>query len=355
MPRRRTAIAVFAFIGVLVSSGTVGSQDPFRARSDAESAASATPITAPDPISAQSYDPYRNNFAEPREYAPATSEPLPIVPTEKKSSTTLSTPLVTPAPDAAPVSEATVEPAKVEPQIAPQLAPATEAAPQEVDNNLISVAERRLFATVPDDIESYFDLFMYVSKSKVGPLAQRMYIFQRDADGKMIPYAEWPVSTGREKIEIHHEKTIRTTTPEGIFALDPQRMYARYFSKSWDNAPMHYAMFYDLMNNGNHTGLAIHAAVGANKIKKLGRRDSAGCIRLSPQNAKELFYKIRNTTQGDVPAFAMNERGSTDRWGRAQHDESGNLVLQKGYRALLFVENYDGREDVVGPVVAYTN
>ena len=30
-------------------------------------------------------------------------------------------------------------------------------------------------------------------------------------------------------------------------------------------------------------------------------------------------------------------------------------MLQDGYRALLFVENYDGREEVVGPVVAYTH
>jgi hypothetical protein len=118
---------------------------------------------------------------------------------------------------------------------------------------------------------------------------------------------------------------------------------------------MHYAMFYDMMNNGNATGLAIHAAVGKSKIKRLGRRDSAGCIRLSPQNAKELFFKIRNTTQGQVPAFAVNERKSTDRWGRVQYDEAGNLVMQNGYRALLFVENYDGREEVVGPIVAYTN
>lgn len=350
MPRRRTAIAVFAFLGVLISSGTVGSQDPFRARSEAESAATATPIVVSDPYSA-SYDPYRNSPAveEPREYT------LPVAPAPKKS-TKLST-QAQPAPTTV-EAPASAEPAIVAPGVTPELVPTPSApAPQasEADVDLVSVAERRLFATVPDEIESYFDLFMYVSKSKRGPLAQRMYIFQRDADGKMIPYAEWPVSTGREKIEMHHEKKIRTTTPEGIFSLDPQRMYARYFSKTWDNAPMHYAMFYDMMNNGNQTGLAIHAAVGKNKINRLGRRDSAGCIRLSPQNAKELFFKIRNTTQGQVPAFAVNERNSTDRWGRVQYDETGNLVMQQGYRALLFVENYDGREDVVGPVVAYTN
>jgi len=114
-------------------------------------------------------------------------------------------------------------------------------------------------------------------------------------------------------------------------------------------------MFYDLMNNGNQSGLAIHAAIGRDKIRRLGRRDSAGCIRLSPANAKELFYKVQNTTRGQVPVLAMNERKSTDRWGRVQRNEAGSIMMQDGYRAVLFVENYDGREEIVGPVVAYTN
>lgn len=196
---------------------------------------------------------------------------------------------------------------------------------------------------------------MYVSKSTRGPLAQHMFIFQRDADGRIIPYAEWKVSTGREKIEIHNERTVRTNTPEGIFQLDPERMHEKYWSHTWNGAPMHYAMFYDLMNNGYQSGLAIHAAIGKSKIARLGRRDSAGCIRLSPKNAAELFFKVRNTTKGRVPVLAMNEKGSTDRWGRVQHDPAGSMLLQDGYRAVLFVENFDGREEISGPVVAYTN
>jgi lipoprotein-anchoring transpeptidase ErfK/SrfK len=217
------------------------------------------------------------------------------------------------------------------------------------------LAQKRLFGTVPDDIEPYFDLFMYVSKAKRGPLAQHMFIFQRDADGQIVPYAEWKVSTGREKLEINRERKVRTTTPEGIFQLDPDRMHEKYWSRSWNNAPMHYAMFYDMMNNGNQTGLAIHAAVGKSKIARLGKRDSAGCVRLSPQHAKELFYKVRTTTKGSVPVLAVNEKGSTDRWGRVQRDEAGTMLLQDGYRAVLFVENFDGREEISGPVVAYTN
>jgi hypothetical protein len=56
-----------------------------------------------------------------------------------------------------------------------------------------------------------------------------------------------------------------------------------------------------------------------------------------------------------VPVLAVNEKGSTDRWGRVQRDEAGTMLLQDGYRAVLFVENFDGREEISGPVVAYTN
>ena len=224
------------------------------------------------------------------------------------------------------------------------------------DANLrYDVATRHLKDAVPADIEPYFDLFMYVSKAGSGPLGQRMFVFQRDADGKLVPYAEWRVSTGREQWEIHNERRVHTVTPEGIFMLDPKRFYPKYFSRSWDNAPMHYAMFYDLQTNGAKSGIAIHAAIGQSKIDRLGKRDSAGCIRLAPRNAKELFYKVQNTTRGEVPVLAVNDRNSTDRWGKAERNDAGALVLQDGYRALLYVENFDGRKETVGPVVAYTH
>lgn len=325
MPRQVTfALGIFA---VLVSASSVGSQDPFTARSEAESAANAAPVSAMERLDQSSSDvPGMGATPVALELPPQvepTSGPPVIVPLEQA-------PAVAPQPE---------PPAGLD----------TEEAP------LTDLAQRRLFASVPDEIESYFDLFLYVSKSNRGPLAQRMFVFQRDADGRIIPYSEWRVSTGREKLELHHERKVRTNTPEGIFELDPDRMHRRYWSKSWDNAPMHYAMFYDLMNNGRQSGLAIHAAVGKSKIRKLGKRDSAGCIRLDPKHAKELFYKIQNTTRGQVPVLAMNERKSTDRWGRVLRDEAGAVLLQDGYRAVVFVENYDGREEIVGPVVAYTN
>ena len=348
MPRYK-ALSTLAFLALLISAGSVGSQDPFRARSDAESAETAQPISPPE--DGGSYNPYE--VIEPPLAAPAAADlsrsdsaevaPAPVEP---------EVPVVQPErPVAAVMAAPNVQLAAVAMQ---SVVPVATDAP-DAGLPLIGRAERRLFETVPKEIEGYFDLFMYVSKSNRGPLAQRMFVFQRDAEGKINPYAEWLVSTGREKVELHREKRIRTTTPEGIFMLDPARFHERYWSRSWDNAPMHHAMFYDLQNNGNMSGLAIHAASGANKVRRLGRRDSAGCVRLAPKHAKELFFKIKNTTKGRVPSFAINENGSTDRWGRVEKAADGTLMLQDGYRAVLLVENYDGRDEVVGTVVAYTH
>jgi lipoprotein-anchoring transpeptidase ErfK/SrfK len=353
MPRLK-ALSALAFFGVLISAGSVGSQDPLRARSEAESAASAIPITAPDP-SDPAFNPY---IAKPRAESADRLErkisvQTPAQPFQLAMATTAAIPAERTAPlNPAPVAAVRPTENAVTSSLPDRLMTADPTVPADV--SAFSVAERRLLATVPDDIEPYFDLFMYVSKSNRGPLAQQMYVFQRDTDGRIIPYAAWQVSTGREKVELHRERKVRTTTPEGIFALSPKRFHKRYWSSSWDGAPMHYAMFYDMMHNGNQSGLAIHAAIGRDKIRRLGRRDSAGCVRLLPKHAKELFYKVRNTTQGRVPVLAMNERGSTDRWGRAERDETGAMRLQDGYRALVFVENYDGRDELVSPVIAYT-
>jgi len=301
------------------------------------------------------------------------SAAIPAATTSKPRVEQAATPMFVPMTDNATThgAPATVAPPVAAPKIqtqqpaAPMFAPATPAPELPVtekitddpgDTNLrYAVATRHLLDAVPNDIEPYFDLFLYVSKAGNGPLAQRMFVFQRDTDGHIVPYAEWRVSTGREKLEIHNDRKIRTVTPDGIFMLDPNRFYRHYWSHSWDNAPMHYAMFYDMLTNGAHSGIAIHAAIGQSKIERLGQRDSAGCIRLAPRNAKELFYKVQNTTRGAVPVLAVNERHSTDRWGKAERNEAGAMMMQDGYRALLYVENFDGNQETVGPVVAYTH
>jgi hypothetical protein len=89
----------------------------------------------------------------------------------------------------------------------------------------------------------------------------------------------WPVSTGAAGYE----------TPSGNFR--PFRMEAEHFSKEWDDAPMPHSIFF------TDRGHAIH---GSFYTKSLGRRASHGCVRLAPENAKELFALVGEAGMGNT-------------------------------------------------------
>ncbi len=122
-------------------------------------------------------------------------------------------------------------------------------------------------------------------------------------------------------------------------------MYKNHFSGQW-HEPMPYAMFFNWENNGYKTGLAIHGATGL-EVKQLGTRASAGCIRIAPENARQLFQLIRTQYKGLTPRFAYDRRTATmSNDGVLMHDASGNLQMADGYKVLVFVENYGGQNVV---------
>jgi hypothetical protein len=82
----------------------------------------------------------------------------------------------------------------------------------------------------------------------------------------------WPVSTGRRG----------RATPNGTFQAF--RMEEDHYSKEWDDAPMPHSIFF------TKRGHAIH---GSFDIKHLGSPASAGCVRLHPDNAKQLFALVK--------------------------------------------------------------
>lgn len=82
----------------------------------------------------------------------------------------------------------------------------------------------------------------------------------------------WDVSSGRRGY----------STPPGRY--QPTRMYKRYFSRKYDNAPMPYSIFF-------HGGYAIH---GTGDLRNLGRIASHGCVRLHPDNAETLFALVKD-------------------------------------------------------------
>jgi hypothetical protein len=210
----------------------------------------------------------------------------------------------------------------------------------------VALAEERLFTALPDDIEEYFDLFLYVSKATSGSLAQRMFIFERGVDARVHPTVQWLVSTGRERREKYF-----TTTPEGIYKLDIDRMHRNWWSRRW-NAPMPFAIFFDYTVKTGKAGLAVHAT--PQHIDELGTRASGGCVRLHPDHARALFQRMEDpSARGLVPVFPFKpELGRSARDGEVLRNKDGAVVLQVGLKVLLFVENFDGAPEVYAPVVA---
>jgi lipoprotein-anchoring transpeptidase ErfK/SrfK len=191
-----------------------------------------------------------------------------------------------------------------------------------------------------------FDLFLYVSKAKKGPLAQRLYIFKKDFSGALIMAYDWAASTGRETFEISPRGMhTRTDTPAGLYEIDPGRMYPAYRSQAWDQS-MPYAMFFNWESHGDQTGLAIHAAAG-DDIASLGSRASAGCVHISPRHARLLYDMIRADYKGDVPRFAYDRASHTmSNRGEMMRDANGDLVMAEGYRVLIDIEDFGGSNRV---------
>lgn len=232
-------------------------------------------------------------------------------------------------------------------QLAPQAseppAPPKSAGPSTTAE--IDRVQERLKDSLTSEMFDHFDLFLYVSKADKGPWAQHMFVFQKTGTTLALLY-DWPVSTGREKIEYDATGEKQPSfTPRGYYELDPHRFYVHYTSMQW-RQPMPHAMFFKWEKDGMATGLAIHAATG-DDIGLLGTRSSAGCIRLAPENAALLQSLIQSKYKGLVPEFAYDKKTATiSNDGLMMHDTDGRLELTKGYRVLVFIENYGG-ENVV--------
>ncbi|RZA11714.1 MAG: hypothetical protein EOP93_22965 [Lysobacteraceae bacterium] len=209
-----------------------------------------------------------------------------------------------------------------------------------------AAAARRLSAGLTPDMLNNFELFLYVSKAARGPLAQRMYVFDKTPGNELRLLHDWAASTGREQSEVNARgRASFTTTPPGYYQLDPARMYRRYHSYSWDQ-PMPYAMFFNWERRGLQTGLAIHAASGE-RLDRLGSRASAGCVQLSPENAQTLYELVRSQYRGQTPRFAYSSATRTmSNKGALMRDANGKLRMANGYKVLIVIEDHAGSERV---------
>jgi len=206
--------------------------------------------------------------------------------------------------------------------------------------------EQRLKDNLTSEMFENFELFLYVSKASTGPWSQKMFVFQKEPGGDLALAYNWPVSTGREKVEFNAAGAkLPSFTPAGYFELDPHRFYPHYVSGQWGE-PMPHAMFFNWKKDGEATGLAIHGASG-DDVALLGTRASAGCVRLPPEAARTLFRLIKSKYRGLAPQFAVDRRtGTMSSDGIIVHDASGRVQLADGYKVLVFIEDYGG-ENVV--------
>lgn len=198
------------------------------------------------------------------------------------------------------------------------------------------LAAERVRQRVSAGLLANYALVVYVDKALTGPLAQNMVVFERRAGGHLAPLYVWPVSSGREDVEPDARGAQESTdTPEGVFTLDPRRMYESYVSSQWNEA-MPYAMF--LAGRTDVHGLAIHAATGEG-IDHIGSRASAGCIRLAPENARTLFGLVRARLVGPVPELRATASASAP---ALQHDRKGRLKRANGYSVIVVIDDYQG-------------
>lgn len=115
--------------------------------------------------------------------------------------------------------------------------------------------------------------------ARVDVAAQKMTVTHY---GKLL--YEWPVSTARAGF----------STPRGEWR--PYRMHKMWHSRTYNNAPMPFSVFYD-------RGWAVH---GTNEVRRLGSPASSGCVRLDTANAETFYTLVRQVGAGNTRIIVEN-------------------------------------------------
>jgi hypothetical protein len=152
-------------------------------------------------------------------------------------------------------------------------------------------------------LKSLFVAILLVALSPLGlsaPAVARVDI-RIDLDRQTMTVAKngqtaavWKISSGRSGFE----------TPSGSYSV--YRMERDHYSDEYEQAPMPYALFF------SPRGLAIHGTYE----RGLGRPRSHGCVRLSVDNARQLFDWVEangGTASVEIDGYAPSDyRASED-------------------------------------------
>ncbi len=125
---------------------------------------------------------------------------------------------------------------------------------------------------------------------------QLILVVDRGASGQTLKIYDgtklidtWAVSTGLEDYKpLKYGQKRFAHTPVGRFL--PLSLHAKYRSKIWDE-DMPFTVFFTA------DGVAFHAAKSKAAQEKIGRRASAGCVRLKPNEAELLFELIKRNRE----------------------------------------------------------
>ncbi|HEY5225174.1 MAG TPA: L,D-transpeptidase [Methylovirgula sp.] len=183
--------------------------------------------------------------------------------------------------------------------------------PDAVEQAPIVAPQANDTGTAPDSgapPAAHVDHSSHVPTNTIGPKVivdvnlstQRMHV--QFPDGSE---ANWKVASGRPGLD----------TPDGKYK--PQWIDPDHVSKEYDDAPMPYAVFFDLK------GHAIHGSYE----KTFGRAVSHGCVRLSVENAKTLFEAVK-VSGADIDIVGRAPRKGGTVWARRQAPAPQN---QYGY------------------------
>jgi hypothetical protein len=138
---------------------------------------------------------------------------------------------------------------------------------------------------------------------RVDLTAQRMHVTFPDGTEET-----WPIASGRPGLD----------TPEGKYKaqwVDPDHM-----SKQYQDAPMPYAVFFDLK------GHAFHGSYQ----KKFGAAVSHGCVRLPVNDAKKLYEAVK-IAGAEIEITGKARRGPGQLQAQAQDDAQHSNDRQVGF------------------------
>ena len=171
-------------------------------------------------------------------------------------------------------------------------------------------------------MRSNFDLFLYVSKADSGPLAQRMYVFQKTADGALKLLYDWAASTGREQRRDQPARRAAPSPPRrrAITNSIPSACIATIIPATGTRTcPMR--MFFNWERRACRRAWPSMPPPATTSPSWAAAPAPAACI-CRRENAALLYDLIRADYRGPVPRFAYDADTETmSNRGDFMHDD----------------------------------